>query len=161
VRWLQANTVKLTALTDPTLARKALDTIATKLDGAPAAATTTARTRTVFYGALSYGVKLGHFDQHPMDRVKWVTPKNDAQIDRRVVVNPRQGRTQLAAVRDEAPELEAFFGSMYYAALRPEEALHLSEDEYERPMRKVGWGWLHLTGATVAVGRDWETPKAR
>jgi ABC-type nitrate/sulfonate/bicarbonate transport system substrate-binding protein len=155
VRWLEANTVKLTGLTDPTLVRKALDAIATKLDGAPAAATTIARKRAVFYGALSYGVELGHFDQHPMDRIKWVTPKNDAQVDRRVVVNSRQGRALLAAVREEAPELEAFFGCMYYAALRPEEALHLSEDEYERPKRKVGWGWLHLTGATVAVGRDW------
>jgi integrase len=155
VNWLQANTVSVTALTDPTLVRKALNTIATKLDGTAAAATTIARKRAVFYGVLSYGVELGHFDQHPMDRVKWVTPKNDDQVDRRVVVNPRQGHTLLAAVREEAPELEAFFGCMYYAALRPEEALHLREDEYERPKRKGGWGWLHLTGATVAVGNGW------
>ncbi|GIJ44638.1 hypothetical protein Val02_15240 [Virgisporangium aliadipatigenens] len=42
-----------------------------------------------------------------------------------------------------------------YAALRPEEALHIREDEYERPTQDGGWGWLHLTGATVAVGNGW------
>jgi hypothetical protein len=39
--------------------------------------------------------------------------------------------------------------------MRPEEVLHLREDEYERPKRKGAWGWLHLTGATVTVGTGW------
>ena len=155
VRWLEANTVRLTALTEPALVRKVLDTIATRLDGGPAAATTVARKRAVFSGVLRYGVELGHFDTHPMDRVSWVAPKTTEEVDRQVVTNPRQARTLLAAVRAKAPELEAFFGSMYYAALRPEEALHLREDEYQRPTEPGGWGWFHLTGATVAVGRDW------
>jgi integrase len=155
IRWLEANTVKLSALADPALVRKALDTLATRQDGKAAAATTVARKRAVFFGALRYGVELGHFDTHPMDRVSWITPKTNEEIDGQVVANPRQARALLAAVRKIAPELEAFFGSMYYAALRPEEALHLREDEYEAPKRKGGWGWLHLTGATVAVGNDW------
>jgi integrase len=41
------------------------------------------------------------------------------------------------------------------AALRPEEALHMVDDEYERPAEPGGWGWLHLSGATVAIGHDW------
>lgn len=94
-------------------------------------------------------------DGHPMDFVQWAAPTSHNEIDRRVVVNPKQARTLLAAVSRIAPELEAFFGSMYYAALRPEEALHLAADEYEPPKHKGGWGWLHLTGATVAVGNDW------
>ncbi len=44
---------------------------------------------------------------------------------------------------------------MYYAALRPEEALHLRDDEYERPGKPGGWGWLHLTGSIVEVGNGW------
>jgi hypothetical protein len=43
---------------------------------------------------------------------------------------------------------------MYYAAPRPEEVLHLRDDEYERPARPRRWSVLHLTGPTVAVGRD-------
>jgi integrase len=42
---------------------------------------------------------------------------------------------------------------MYYAALRPAEALHLRADECELPAK--GWGWLHLTGSTQHVGEGW------
>lgn len=42
---------------------------------------------------------------------------------------------------------------MYYAALRPAEALHLRVDECELPAE--GWGWLHLPGSTQHVGQDW------
>ena len=155
VRWLETNTVKLTALTDPALVRKALDRLSERQDGKAAAANTVSRKRAVFYGALRYGVELGHFDVHPMDRVSWIAPRVVDEIDRQVVASPDQARSLLAAVREDAPELEAFFGSMYYAALRPEEALHLREDEYERPTTGEEWGWLHLTGATVAVGNGW------
>ncbi len=118
-------------------------------------ASTVARKRAVFSGALRYAVELGHLDSHPMARVSWTAPKNTDEIDRQVVANPKQARTLLTAVNAVMPELTAFFGCMYYAALRPEEALHLREDEYDRPKRKGGWGWLHLTGATVAVGNGW------
>jgi integrase len=33
--------------------------------------------------------------------------------------------------------------------------LHLRDDEYERPAEPGGWGWLHLTGATLTVGHGW------
>jgi integrase len=155
VQWLRNNTVKLSALNDAALVRKALDTLATLLTGKAAAPNTIARRRAVFYGALRYGVELAYLDSHPMDRVSWIAPKNTEEIDRQVVANPMQARKLLAAVASQAPEMQAFFGSMYYAALRPEEALHLVVDEFERPKRKGGWGWFHLTGATVRVGEGW------
>jgi hypothetical protein len=58
VRWLSANTVKLTALTDAALVRKALDALVTLLDGRAAAPTTIARKRAIFYGALRFAVEL-------------------------------------------------------------------------------------------------------
>lgn len=69
------------------------------------------------------------------------------------MVNPRQARALLAAVREREPRLVASFGCMYYAALRPSEALHLREDECDLP--ETGWGWLRLTGSTQHVGQDW------
>ncbi|NIL42117.1 hypothetical protein HCB17_13700 [Salinispora arenicola] len=77
------------------------------------------------------------------------------------MVNSDQARALLAEVGRSVPELEAFFGCMCYAALRPEEVLHLREDEYERPAQPEGWGVLHLTGSTVTVGRDWATGTTR
>jgi integrase len=75
------------------------------------------------------------------------------EVDRRTVVNPKQARALLAKVRAKDPELEAFFACMYYAALRPAEALHLRADECELPEK--GWGWLRLTGSTQHTGQGW------
>ncbi|MCP2325662.1 integrase [Hamadaea flava] len=156
MRWLAAYTVKLDALADAVVVRSALDLLKLKADQkTPAAPATVARKRAVFSGALKYGVELKHLASHPMSDVSWTAPAVAEEIDRRVVVNPPQARRLLGAVREIAPELEAFFGSMYYAALRPEEALHLANEEYERPRLAGAWGWLHLTGATVTVGKDW------
>jgi hypothetical protein len=155
VRWLEANTVSVAALADTALVRKALDLLALRQDGQAAAASTVRRKRAIFSGALKYAVELRLLSSHPLDHLSWFAPKTAGEVDRRGVVNPSQARALLAAVRERAPELEAFYGCLYYAALRPEEALHLREDEYERPGKPGGWGWFHLTGATVAVGRGW------
>jgi integrase len=155
VKWLEVNTVSLSAITDAALIRKALDTLALRMDGRAASGATVNRKRAVFSGVLKYAVELRLLDVHPLTLVTWTAPKTSEEVDRRTVVNPAQALRLLAAVRAEAPELEAFFGCMYYAALRPEEALHLRKDEYERPKRRGGWGWFHLTGATVAIGTGW------
>ncbi len=145
----------LDALADAALVRKALDALALKQNGQAAAASTVRRKRAIFSGVLRYAVELRLLYSHPLDQLSWTAPKTADEVDRRVVVNPGQARALLAAVRIRAPELEAFYGCLYYAALRPEEALHLREDEYKRPTTAGGWGWFHLTGATVAVGRGW------
>ena len=116
---------------------------------------TVRRKRAIFSSALKYAVELRLLDAHPLDQVSWAAPTPAEEVDRRVVVNSKQARELLAAVRIRAPELEAFFGCLYYAALRPEEALHLRDDEYERPAQDGGWGWLHLSGATVSVVHGW------
>jgi integrase len=161
VRWLAANTVKLTALgTDAALVRKALDALALRLDGKTAAPNTVARKRAVFYGALRYAVELRLLDTNPIDHVQWTPERSEGVVDRRVVVNPTQARALLAAVREIEPELEAFFACIYYAALRPAEVLHLTVDDCELP--EQGWGWLHLRGSTQHAGSDWtDTGEAR
>ena len=79
-------------------------------------------------------------------------PKVSSQVDRRSVVNPRQARALLEAVRAQqpsGPRLVAFFAVMYYGALRPEEAINLSRDNVilpppqERP-DDDDWGELHI-----------------
>jgi integrase len=109
----------------------------------------------VLSGALGYAVELGHLDQHPLSRVKWRAPKISLQIDRQVTPNRDQSQRFLERVGETKPELKAFFGCIRFAGLRPEEARHLTEHEYERPVSKGAWGWLHLSGATVAPGSYW------
>jgi integrase len=94
-----------------------------------------------------------------MDRPEGVQPGGPAQ--RR---EPRQARALLAAVRDQLPSgpmLVAFFAVMYYAGLRPEEAISLRMDDVILPDETQGeqedqaWGELHLRSATPDTGADW------
>jgi integrase len=153
VRWLRANTVRLTELNDAALIRKALDTLTTRLDGKPAAANTVVRKRGIFYGALRYAVELRLLPTHPMDHVRWAAPRSTDEVDRRSVVNPQQAIELLSAVSERTPRLVAFFACIYYSALRPGEVVHLRVDECELP--ESGWGTLRLTGSTQHAGRDW------
>jgi integrase len=153
--WLTEHTISVANLDDAAVIRKALDTLGLRIDGTAAAATTLARKRAVFSGALKYAVELRLLHSHPFERVSWTPRKVTDAVDRRTVVNPVQARQLLARAKDCYPELEAFFGCIYYAALRPEEALHLVRDSYERPTEQGGWGWFQLSGATVGAGRAW------
>jgi integrase len=85
-------------------------------------------------------------------------------VDRRSVVNPRQARALLEAVRGQqpsGPRLVAFFAAMYYAGLRPEESISLRVDDVVLPLRQQrnaqddAWGELHLRSATPDAGSDW------
>jgi hypothetical protein len=63
--------------------------------------------------------------RNPVSVVAWRAPKTVKNVDRRVVVSPVQARRLLAMVAAQKPSgqsLVAFFGAMYYAALRPAEA---------------------------------------
>jgi len=52
-----------------------------------------------------------------------------AEFDPATVASPEQVRAILAHVACIRPELAAFFGCLYYAALRPEEAVALRRDD--------------------------------
>jgi integrase len=154
LRWLAANTVAVSRLDDPAMARRVLDQIALKLDGKPAAAKTVARKRAVLFNAIEHAIELRLVARNRLPEVKWTAPKEAKAIDKRVVINPRQARTLLAAVeaqqiegqprRSSGPMLVAFFACMYYAGLRPEEAAMLRKSDLQIP--ESGWGELLLSG---------------
>jgi integrase len=156
LRWLRQNTKPVYALAEPRVIRAALDAVATKIDGTPAAATTVNRKRAVLSNALSYAVEIRLLTKNPTESIKWRAPKATRAVDRRSVVNPLQARTLLAAVdsqRRSGPRLVAFFGVMYFAALRPEEAVNLRVGDLNLP--PSGWGEIHLDRATPHAGRTW------
>src|SRR5262249_47003348 len=114
-----------------------LDALAVTLDGQPAAATTIARKRAVFYGVLNYAVELDILPANPIGKVTWKAPEVAEEIDRRVVASPRQVRQLLAAVTSIRPDLAAFFGCLYYATMRPGEAVVLRQADCVN--RTVPW----------------------
>jgi len=158
--WLARNTAPLSALAEPATARTMLDHATGRLDGKNAAASTARRHRTILANAMDYAVELGHLETNPIRVLKWTAPKVSSRVDRRSVVNPRQARTLLEAVRAQqpsGPRLVAFFAVMYYAGLRPEEAINLSRDNVILPPHGQGddWGELHIRGATPDAGTEW------
>lgn len=155
--WARSHSLKVTALDEPDrrsmLVRRALDALALTLDGQPAAATTIARKRAVFYGVLNYAVELDILPANPIGKVTWKAPEVAEEIDRRVVASPAQVRQLLAAVTSIRPNRAAFFGCLYYATMRPGEAVALRQaDSVNLP--ESGWGLL-LTGNAPRAGSAW------
>ncbi|MCX4386939.1 hypothetical protein OG777_08360 [Micromonospora peucetia] len=120
------------------MVRPAVDTLGLTIDGRPAAASTTRRRRSVFYNVLQYAVELELLDFNPVDklRVRSSRRKVAREVDRRVVVNIRQARELLTGVTyvgqrgkngRRGERLVAFYPCLYFAALRPSEALGLRE----------------------------------
>jgi len=69
------------------------------------------------------------------------------------VASPDQVSALLEAVARTWPELTAFFGCLYYAALRPEEAVALRFPDCHLP--GSGWGMLRLAAATPRTAAAW------
>lgn len=153
IQWLKDNTVDLSEFEDAIVTRRVLDALSVRQDGKATAASTIARRRATLHGALQYGVELKIFAANPIDTITWTSPKHDDEVDRRVVVNPAQARTLLGAVREIYPSLEAYYGCMYFAGLRPAEVRHLAEQHLTLPER--GWGELLLVGSTQQTGQVW------
>lgn len=156
--WVRDHSLPVATLDEPDrrspLIRRALDACTLTMGGKPAAATTIARKRAVFYGVLNYAVELDILPANPIDKVAWKAPEVAEEVDRRVVARPRQVRALLAAVEEIAPELTAFFGCLYYGCMRPGEAVILRQADCVT-LPASGWGMLLLSGNAPRVGSQW------
>lgn len=170
--WIARNSLPLSALAEAAVARRVLEQATDLVGGGNAAASTARRHRTILANAMDYAIELRLLDSNPIRALKWTAPKVSSQVDRRSVVNPQQARALLEAVRAQQPSgsrLVAFFAVMYYAGLRPEEAVNLSADDVILPTQapkqdhrelqetqdEDKWGELHLRTATPDAGSEW------
>jgi len=154
--WAERASLPVAELEDTATVRLALAACARNLTGKPAAGSTQRRKRSVFYNALGYAVEQGHLPSNPVDRIQWTTPAVAQTVDRRVVVSPAQARTLLAAVRGlsgRGEHLEAFYGCLYYAALRPSETVMLRDGDLHLPKRE--WGRIVLAASASRAGTAW------
>ena len=154
--WIEAASVQVSALEDPAMTRQALAACARTIKGKPAAATTQRRKRAVFSGACGYAVELGLLPANPVAKVSWHAPAVAQTVDRRVVAGPAQVGSLLTAaagVSGRGQHLKAFYGCIYYAYLRPSEAVMLTETACHLPSR--GWGRIDLAVSAARAGRDW------
>ncbi|MGP3980621.1 hypothetical protein [Streptomyces sp. KR80] len=149
--WVAKHSPTVADLDSAQRMRTVLDFLGKKKDGTQAAANTVKRRRAALSNCLRIAVERELLPSNPLLRVHWETPKAVEELDERSVATPAQARALLAAVRSQGERgehLEAFFGCMYYAALRPEEVSVLSRAQCTLP--ETGWGRLDLAGATSA-----------
>ncbi|TQM82436.1 phage integrase family protein [Saccharothrix saharensis] len=167
--WLSQNTRPVADLAKPDVLRALLADVERKLDGTRAAPDTIRLRRITLGNALNYAVEKELLSANPLKEVTTKKRKNVAhQVDRRSVANPVQARTLLQAVPGigrTGRKLVAFFGLMYFAALRPEEASVLRRSDLVMPPREwdqeagrwrvTQWGDIHLAKAAPEIGAEW------
>ncbi|MEV0419999.1 tyrosine-type recombinase/integrase [Streptosporangium canum] len=158
LRWLDKASVPLTDLQEAKTVRVGLDALALLLNGKAAASNTIRRKRAVFYNALQYAVELEELPANPVTKVRWKPVKVSETVDPRVVVNPEQVRELLTMVtyvgrRGRGRRLMALFACMYYAGIRPGEAVALRKQDCRLPA--TGWGRLSLDVSRPEVNTRW------
>ncbi|MFJ6523990.1 tyrosine-type recombinase/integrase [Streptomyces longwoodensis] len=160
LHWVAKASRPLSDLGDAAIGRAVLDSLRLKLDGTAAAAETVRRKRRTLVNALHYAVDLGEFKENPITSIRWKKPKVVGEVDPRVVANPVQARSLLTAVsyvggygRARGRRLVGLFACMYYGALRPAEAVGLTNADLKLP--ETGWGTLLLNRTRPSVGKQW------
>ena len=92
-------------------------------------------------------------EANPLDRITWRPPRPSCPVNPRSAASPAEVQAILAEITKVRPELTAFFGCLYYAALRPAEAVALRADSCD--LLPVGWGQLTLTRSLPRSARAW------
>lgn len=110
--------------------------------------------------AIHYAVERGELDSCPLARMRWRVPKPAVAVYPRVVANPYQAGDLLSTVsyvgdyrRARRRRLVGVFGAMYYAGLRPEEAVAVALPDCRLP--RTGWRWLIVHRTLSQVGKRW------
>lgn len=156
LRWLDRNTRGVADLAQPAVVRAVLAGIGRTHTGRPSAPATVQRQRGVLVNLGQYAVERRILVRNPITAVQVKAPRTVKGVDKRVVVNADQARALLDAVRHvkpSGPRLVAFFGVMYFGALRPGEAATLRKNNLDLPA--AGWGELMIERSTPEAGSAW------
>lgn len=156
IAWLCKHCPDVSDLAQPAIARNAFNATTTDRTGKAFAPDTHRNKYKALSGAIKYAVELRRLQDNPLGRISTSPPRRAAVVDKRVVINPAQARRlldELWTIGRLGPRHVAFFACMFFAALRPSEALALRAQDCHLPKR--GWGELRLDGARPYVGASW------
>ncbi|MEU9632752.1 site-specific integrase [Streptomyces tendae] len=160
LRWVAGASRPLADLMDPAVMRSVLTALRLKQDGVVAAAETQRRKHKVLVNAVRYAVEQHKLPADPLASINWSVAEAADQVDPRVVANPSQARSLLCAVsyvggfrRARGRRLVGLFAGMYYAGLRPAEAVAVALPNCVLPAK--GWGQVTLHRTLPQAGRRW------
>ncbi len=133
--WITRASLPVAALDDAASIRAALGACARTGAGTPAAATTRRRKRAVFYNAVGRTAAAELQPDRP-DPVEDPRRRSDRRPPCRRRSRPgRQAARRRRRHSDRGRHLEAFYACLYYAALRPSEAVMLRVTDCHLPSR--------------------------
>jgi integrase len=160
LRWLKRRSLPLSSITDPAIVRRVYHRLTLTVEGKAVAGDTFRRRRRGLNTALEYAVELEEISENPLKRLKAKRTATTDRIDPRVVITHTQARELLTAVsyvgswnRARGRRLVAFFAVLYYAGLRPAEAVALREIDCQLP--EEGWGRLILAKTLPVTTKKW------
>ncbi|MGW6909552.1 tyrosine-type recombinase/integrase [Streptomyces sp. NPDC054940] len=156
--WIARNSLPMTAWEDTQRVDAVLRALDTLLDGSPAAASSVKREQRILNVAMKYAVRQKILTVNPLPKGKeeGAAPKVAEAVDKRSLLNPGRVARLLAWIADRprtGHRLHAFFATLYYAGLRPEEAVALRVSATTLPAE--GWGELLVHTAEPEVGSQW------
>ncbi|MFJ2176002.1 tyrosine-type recombinase/integrase [Streptomyces sp. NPDC087851] len=155
--WVRRNSPPMTAWEKTENVDKVVVALSTRLDGASAAASSVKRNDRIMNLVMSYAIRHDYLKENPLPKGKDRTPSKVADsVDKRRLLN----RELVAKMLDwigERPRrgrlYRAFFATLYYAGLRPEEAVALRVGDATLP--ETGWGEFLVHEAQPEVGSQW------
>lgn len=159
--WIARHSMPLTDIARHENLHRALGALAVKLDGSEAAENTVRRRRMIFNNALVFAVVCDRLEANPLSKANWPLPQVDIEVDLRYVPGPHLARDLITAAGAQGlrgEHLEAFFGCLYYAAMRPAEAAALNCRDCLLPELQEGphtWGELVLARSYPEAGSGW------
>ncbi|MEC4019709.1 tyrosine-type recombinase/integrase [Streptomyces sp. H27-D2] len=156
--WVQRNTLPMSAWENSEKTEQVIHALGTRLDGTTVAASSVTRNRRIMNLVMGYAIKHKILRTNPLPQGKGenTAPKIALAIDRRALLNPRQVAKLLdwIGARTRGGRCyRAFFATLYYAGLRPEEAVALRVSDVILP--ESGWGEFLVHEAQPEVGSQW------
>lgn len=143
LRWVAGATRPVGDLLDMGVMRDVITSMSVRPDGSVVPADTQRHRKNTLVSVIGYAFDATRL--HP--EFLWRAPRSAEEFDPRRVINPGQARSLLVALSYVGPygrargrRLVGFFAGMYYAGLRPEEAVVVRYQDCELP--SDGWGRL-------------------
>lgn len=160
IKWIENHSLPISALADESVAADALDALAVRLDGKPAAPDYFARRRRVVRTCLYFAMRKKRLTANPLATrnlpTHWKPPQVEEQVDPRSIAGPDRiaEMTVMATYvgAQQGARFAAFFGCMFYAMMRPAEVAGLLKSGCKLP--ETGWGLLTFGDSSPAAGKD-------
>ncbi|MFI0962217.1 tyrosine-type recombinase/integrase [Streptomyces sp. NPDC021080] len=162
LRWVERNSLPVSVWEEAERVDAVLRAVDTRLDGKQAAAWSRKRHRRILNVVMKHAVRRRVLRTNPLPKGKDSTAvtRTSNAVDKRSLLNADQAAALLDWIRRRprgGKRLHAFFATLYYCGLRPEEAVAMRVQDVTLPDADAADQWCELLihTATPEIGKQW------